>query len=342
MQTDRFEIFDPFLSEEMAHEMVRMCEGFGSYGVYGRERIRDGLGKGLAQRHDAAMNFINTGGRLGREEPLEVLAARTNYFRETYAYWNDVRLPGIEPFMFHEGLFEAARKVSDRPIIAPGIVYANILVAGQELAVHTDVAEFRGAHRTNDPEWLMVVMHHSGLFEHWRMHIVTAVSYFGECRGGAFLFYPGGTEGPPKTLPAKHNTAILLDSDSIFHGVERVADDGQSFPAIRPGMQLTFEGDESWRVGTGNETLARFRSDQIRFSVSWKAYCYADEAERRTLEAHTDDLTREQIVDTLVSDLRERGRIGDALPDETELALVMIDEYIHFPPASPEDSATPI
>ena len=27
--------------------------------------------------------------------------------------------------------------------------------------------------------------------------------------------------------------------------------------------------------------MARYRPDEVRFSVSWKAYCYRDEAERR-------------------------------------------------------------
>jgi hypothetical protein len=339
MKSGRFEIFDPLYTDGFADEMIALCERFGSYGMYGQERITDGLGKGLAQRHDAAMNFVRSGGRLARTESPEVLAARTNYFRETYAYWNDVRLPGIEPFMWNEGFVEGARKVSDRAIVSPAIVYANILVPGQELAIHTDVPEFRGANRTGEPEWLLVAMHHSGLFEPWRMHIATAVSYFHECSGGEFAFYPDGAQGRPQTLPVRHNTAVLLDTDSVFHGVDRVAGGPERFPALRPGMRLRLEGDGSWSVGPDDEVLARYRWGEIRFSVSWKAYCYADDAERRAVEEHTDDLTRERIVDTLVRDLRARGRLGDELPDETELALVMIDEYVHFPPTRPDTDA---
>ena len=44
-------------------------------------------------------------------------------------------------------------------------MYANLLLPGQELAVHTDVPEFRGANRKVIPQWLLVVMHHSGLFD---------------------------------------------------------------------------------------------------------------------------------------------------------------------------------
>ena len=55
------------------------------------------------------------------------------------------------------------------------IVYANVVLPGQELSVHTDVPEFRGANRKHEPEWLLVVMPLSGLFERWRMPIATGV-----------------------------------------------------------------------------------------------------------------------------------------------------------------------
>ena len=56
-----------------------------------------------------------------------MLAARTNYFREEYAYGDTMRFDGIEPFLRHEGFLAAARAVHGRPLIEPAIVYANIL-----------------------------------------------------------------------------------------------------------------------------------------------------------------------------------------------------------------------
>src|SRR5262249_5964827 len=183
-----------------ADAVVRLCERFGSYGMYGQTKIEEELGRGLYQRHDAAMNYTRTGGRFARAESSEALAVRTNYFRETYAYATPV-VDGIEGFLHHEPFVESARALFDRAVIAPAIVYANLLVPGQELAVHTDVPEFRGANRTKDPEWLLVVMHHSRLFERWRMPIATGVSWFGGCRGGGFPFFPDRPPPPPATLP---------------------------------------------------------------------------------------------------------------------------------------------
>jgi hypothetical protein len=327
----RHTTFPALLSDVDAEAMIRLCERFGSYGMYGQRPIEEDLGRGLYQRHDAAMNYVRTGGRFARQESFATLAVRTNYFRETYAYAEPV-VDGIEGFLHHEGFLAAARALYGRPVIAPAIVYANLLVPGQELAVHTDVPEFRGTNRTKDPEWLLVVMHHSGLFERWRMPIATGVSWFHGCRGGEFAFYPAGPLGAPATVPAAHNTAVLLDTDSVFHGVDRVAETATPLPALEIGMRLTFEGRDTWRVGFGDEAVIRYHWDDLRFSVSWKAYCYADHAERRMVAEHTDDLTRPQIMEALLGDLRGRGRLGDTLPNGTDLALLLIDEYIRFPP----------
>src|SRR5690606_36932239 len=156
-----------------------------------------------------AIHFVRTGGRFVRREEPRVLAARTNYLRATYFYEKPV-VAGIESFLHHERLVDAARRVHGRPGVVPAIVYANLLLPGQELSVHTDVPEFRGANRTVMPQWLLVVMHHSGLFARWRRHIATGIAYFGHCAaGGELALYPDGADGPVETIPARHDTAVV-------------------------------------------------------------------------------------------------------------------------------------
>ena len=324
--------FDPLLEPEEADAMVDLCERLGSYKMYSEEPVHAGFGEGLPARYDAALNFVKTGGRFARQEPPHLLAARTNYFRESYAYGEEVRAPGVEPFLHHEGFIEAARRLHGRPIVEPAIVYANLLLPGQELALHTDVPEFRGASRTKLPQWLLVAMHHSGLFDAWRMPIATGIAYFHDCQGGHLALYPEGPDGGPRTIAALHNTAVLLDTDSVFHGVDRVFQPLPEFPPLRPGMRLCFEGRGRWTVRNGAEAVAAYDWKDLRFSVSWKAYCFRDEAELRTWRAHVDDLTLPAILDRLVDDLRGRGRIGAGRPDDRELALAIVSEYIHFPP----------
>jgi hypothetical protein len=327
--------FDPlFPCPERADDMVRIAARFGSYKMYSEEPTFAGIGEGLPARWDAARNFVKSGGRFARHEPLEVLAARTNYFRETYAYGEDVRIEGIEPFLHHEAFVEAARRLYGRPVIEPAIVYANLLVPGQELAIHTDVPEFRGVNRQKHPQWLIVAMHHSGLFAPWRMPIATAVAWFHDCAGGAFAFYPDGADGDPVAQPVRRNTAILLDTDSVFHGVDRVAETAAPVGRLHAGMRLRFIGEDEWVVTDGEREVARHRWQELRFSISWKAYCFADEREQHSWREHADDLSVQAVVDRLLADMKQRGAIAqtERLTDH-DLVERIIDTYIRFPPA---------
>jgi hypothetical protein len=330
-------ILDPLLDEAGADRMVQLWHDFGSYGQYSNEGFETGFAPELAQRYDAAANFVRTGGRFGRtDEPPRLRAARTNYFRETYSYNDDVFAEGIESFRDHEALTTAAAELHGRPVIVPAIVYANMLLPGQELAVHTDVPEFRGANRKVVPQWLLVVMRHSGLFERWRMPIATGIAYFGDAKGGELAYYPDGVDGPAATLAPAHNTAAVLDTDTVFHGVDRVAGDDGVLERLVRGMELVHEGGRTWTLRTPtDEVVDEFSTDDLRYSVSWKAYCFADAEERRAWDEHSDDLGLELILATLVSDLRERGRLADGAerPPDAELGKLLIETYVRFPAA---------
>lgn len=336
-------VIDPLLSPAEADEMVAICERFGPYGLYVVERSATEFAPELAQRVDAARNHVRTGGRFGRDEPNRIRALRTNYLRESYAYGDEIYVDGIERFRTHEALIDAARELYGRPIIEPAIVYANLLLPGQELAVHTDVPEFRGANRKVIPQWLLVVMHHSGLFADWRMPIATGIAYFApdgqEARGGELAYYPHGPDGPAEVLEARSNTAVVLDTDSVFHGVDCVGDPSIEPFAVAPGNVLVYDGDGQWsiRPEVGSDVhLADLEWRDIRFSVSWKAYCFASEHERDAWRSHRDDLSLDQILRELMADLVRRGvlREGERPPDN-ELALLLIDTYEHYPAPQP-------
>jgi hypothetical protein len=323
-------VFAPFLGDAGAEAMVALAARVGRYGMYVQAPPDVGFGVGLVQRHDAALQFLRTSGRSGRPTSLANFVARANTFRETYAYDRPV-VDGIEPYLWHEGFVEAARALYGRPVVVPNIVYANLILPGQELGVHTDVPEFRGVNRKLVPEWLLVVMHHSGLFGRWRMPIATGVAWFHQASGGDFFYYPDGPDGPEARVPARFDTAILLDTDSVFHGVDLVGAPDAEPAAMQPGALLVHDGGDRWHVEQDGAVLQRLGWDDVRLSISWKAYCFADEAERRMVDEHRDDLALPAVVDALVADLRARGRVGDVLPDDPQLALAMIDEYVRLP-----------
>src|SRR2546423_2506634 len=250
--TARVIVLDPCFDAATADSMVDLCERFARYRMYAEHEQHDAdIGRGLAQRHDALTNFRKAGGLARVSEPPAALAVRTSYFREEYAYGRDERITGIAPFLYHEAFADAARSVHERAVIEPAIAYANLMVPGQELAVHTDVPEFRGANRKLLPQWLLVVMHHSGLFDEYRMPIATAISWFHDCDGGELAYWPAGREEDPARHRVRLNTAMVLDTDSVFHGVDPAAEGPpEDLPAIRPGTTLELSGARQWALRT--------------------------------------------------------------------------------------------
>ena len=98
-------VVDPLLSEGEAETVLDIWRRFPSYGLYSNEGFPTTFAPELAQRYDAAVNFVRTGGRFGRKDADRgLMAARTNYFRETYAYVPDVTAPGIELLLHHGGI----------------------------------------------------------------------------------------------------------------------------------------------------------------------------------------------------------------------------------------------
>jgi hypothetical protein len=69
----------------------------------------------------------------------------------------------------------------------------------------------------------------------------------------------------------------------------------------------------------------------MRFSVSWKAYCFEDEAERKAWREGSADLALDDVLDRLDADLRERGRLQGERPANRDFAMMLVDEYVKFP-----------
>src|SRR5262249_6925932 len=103
-------------------------------------------------------------------------------------------------------------------------------------------------------------------------------------------------------------------------------------PRIRPGTTLDFAANRTWDLhSSAGDELARYDWPALRFSVSWKAYCFRDEHERDSWRDHSDDLTVDASLDPLVHDLRPRGRVSGDVERNADLGLLLIDEYVQFP-----------
>jgi hypothetical protein len=324
---------DPLCADPAdAEALVDMAHRFGRYRIYGEdEQVPSDVGEGLLPRHDSVVNFLRTGGTRGLVDDRATLAARTSYFREEYAYGGEARTGTAEAFLHNPAMVDAARQVHGRPVVEPAIAFANLMVPGQELAVHTDVPEFRGLSRKNAPQWLLVVMHHSGLFDRWRLHIATGIAYLQDLDSGALRHWPDGPRSAPVLHPVRADTAIVLDTDSVFHGVDPVGH-GVEAPRLAKGATLVAGEGRRWTLARPDgEVIATYGWDELRFSVSWKGYCFADDAERDRWRTRADDLTYDAVVARLVDDLVDRGLAAPDVARDRDLGLRLIDTYVRFP-----------
>jgi hypothetical protein len=118
----------------------------------------------------------------------------------------------------------------------------------------------------------------------------------------------------------------MLDTDSIFHGVDRVEGDETALRDLRSGMRLRHDGEGTWTLRDGERVVATYGTDDLRYSASWKGYCFVDETERDRWREHADDLTLDRILEILLADLAI-----DRPASDTELGRLLIDTYIRFP-----------
>jgi hypothetical protein len=292
----------------------------------------------LSPRFDAGLNFARTGGRLGRGSVIDRADhPRNEYFRETYATRNVIFAQGIQFLIEHRTIVDLAIRLYELPVVEPVVVYANLLLPGQELGLHTDIPEFRLAPGEILPAWLRVVMCHSGLFERWRLAVATVIVYLGPSPiGGALAYFPNGPAGEAATIDPREGEAVALDADLVFHGIDRVGSPGVVPPPVQHGSRVVHLGEERWSLidpaGSRAEPVATYGSDQLRFSASWKACCFADEGDKMRWDRHTDDLPTESIIGILTNELVDRGRLTRSTDlSNDELGLLLVEEFVRFP-----------
>lgn len=319
-------LLDPALPADRFAALKRLVFGLGPYRTYVEAPIQQGFGVGLVRRHDALLHEMRRKAAAGTVESMEATAARTNLFRGILFEAGRVSTPGVEEILNDSCFLAAARAISGCEVIEPTMLYANLILPGQELMVHTDTPEFYGLAKGRAPEWLLVVMHHSGLFDAERIAIAGGVTFLGACEAGAFRFWIGGEE---QRLQPRENLAIKLDADVTFHGVARVGGPDAPPPPARPSMHMLAD-EGGWRLLDGDREIHRYAPGEVRVSTQWKARCFASEADRdRARRAPKLDMG--EVVGRIEADLRDRGLLIGPRPSDIELAITMIDAYVPFP-----------
>lgn len=267
----------------------------------------------LAQHFASAEELIATmtGSMPGGGIPtLDMFLTPT--FRGYYAEHSSCLYPSVDDCFFNARFLEYARSYWKARYAKPQRMLFNINGPCANLDPgHLDTPSFRGIRIGNTPTWLCSVMGKSGLFQEYLIKMAQVITWFSLCPTSGFTYWPDGPLRAPRRLqPPIYNRGVLVQNEMMVHRGEA---NGPAERQRPPGLSLasTFVGDPSdpdqWLVQTGEETIASYRTEELRFLVHWSAEVFEDFDELKKNMDATDDLTHERVFDTLIKDVRSRG-----------------------------------
>ena len=150
------------------------------------------------------------------------------------------------------------------------------------------------------------------------------------------MFYPTPFQNPGLAHPTKFNTSLVLDTDSIYHGVDPVGGFQHPPPVVGPGSHLVHVGNGRWCVTDANgvplPTYQQMSWSDIRMSVQWKAYIFCNEAAHKSWLDHDDDVSPATAYTTLLEHFYGATKLNASLiEDVPTLIELLCQHYIKVP-----------
>jgi hypothetical protein len=253
-----------------------------------------------------------------QKEPEGTRAAP--WFRNFWALGGKVIFPGAEQVFHNPNFIDAAKEHFGARIISPLAMMTNLNVPAPAGDPHLDLPFFRGAHKREVPLWLLAPMGYSGLFQRWAIPVASVITWFYGGKGGGFEYWPNGLQAASEMHETLFkNQGIIGDNEYMYHRVRQIGDDSQFLRDNQIPYDAMLEHTKSgWQITAQGKLLTTYAAEQVRTSVLWKAYCFADQAEADAFNSGTDNLAPRQIVDIFQADLQHRGIRIDTPGDLTE------------------------
>ena len=200
--------------------------------------------------------------------------------------------------------------------------------------MHTDVPEFRGLNRKIVPQWLLVVMHHSGCFDDGgsdrdRHHLVLATSRAARSRTG-----PTAPTAPPvrASEPRQHRARARHR-----HGVPRRrpgrAGGERRMPADPAGLRARRRGRRAWVLRDADGARASPTTAGTSCGSRSRGRRTASPTRRSATPGATTPTTStlDTVLDALVRRPVARASGVDATSRDARPRAPLIDEYVRFP-----------
>ena len=220
-----------------------------------------------------------------------------------------------------------------------------VQIPGQTVATHLDAPWYYGASRFEFPQWLLVAMTFSGLFQERFIDQVQVVAYLHEWiptldDRGDFVYY-GRDSAEFEMIGAESRAGSGIDGSKSIHAARTYR------PHINP-PQLDKDKDsalvyneqtDKWDLKMNEKIIARYNTTDLRTSIVYRARCFnsAHDAKRFNQKSYQDEfpnLTLSDILSTFTKDLIKRGNLSVKNLNEIsrlDLALLIINTYIQYP-----------
>ncbi len=242
-------------------------------------------------------------------------------FRGYFAKASTVLHPEIEDCFFNKTFLDLVRAYWQADYATPENMLFNIQGPTEGTrSPHLDATRYRGISMHNSPVWLMNTMTKTGLFEPWRAKKAQVIAWYYKGKvGGGFTCWPDGPQAAPRQIEAPMwGRAVVVENEMMFHTAQSNGPAALRHPAgltIDSLMEADPAVPGGWRITTGGAVVQQIPEEEFRFLIHWGADIYTDYAELKLALDHTDDLTHEQVFDTIVADLRKRGETFDVPSD---------------------------
>eukprot|EP00039_Didymoeca_costata_P031111 m.33156 g.33156 ORF g.33156 m.33156 type:complete len:444 (+) comp8498_c1_seq1:193-1524(+) len=206
-----------------------------------------------------------------------------------------------------------ANWTTKQPLI-PVNVELSLLLPGMEIALGTRPPVFKS--KSLLPEWIQVTMRHSNLFREkiartrtvsmWWQSLGDGIMKCNESRH--FLLHTKGVDELPVALNTNEYGGVIFDGTSVPHGIsfESSACDYDVLPYIEETTRITYnKQNKSWMLeSTPGQVIYSVPDSMVLRSLTWE---YAIQEE---LKSGTNDLTKQEVLRRLISQLNGADRIS--------------------------------
>ena len=159
---------------------------------------------------------------------------------------------------------------------------------------------------------------------------------------GFFVYYPENNPNPEK-ISASPLSGNFFDGSKTIHaaGIYKPESAPPNMNKDLPNA-LFYVGDETWELREEDRVLRKYKSSELRIAVVYRALCFESDEKiveykkwnknNENRESEPNNLTLEQILDTLKADLVKNGKLtaGQEI-SKLDLSVMLLKTYIKYP-----------